>query len=180
VGIGTDESIGVINVASGLNAFGEVFQVDLVDDADAGRYDFEGVEGLHAPFQELIALAVALKFDFEILAERVGRPGEVDLNGMVDHEVDGHERFDDFGVFSEARDGRTHGGEVHQQRNAGEILQNNAGDDEGNFLGALGSGFPIGELAHAGFGDFFAIAIAQHGFQDDADGDGQFGNGTDA
>ena len=53
------------------HAFGQVFQIDLMDDADAGRHDLEGVEGLHAPFEKLITLAIALKLDLEVAPEGI-------------------------------------------------------------------------------------------------------------
>ena len=54
------------------DAFGEIFQIDLMHDADAGWNDLERIERLHAPFQKLIALAVALEFHLQILFQRVG------------------------------------------------------------------------------------------------------------
>ena len=43
-------------------------------DAGAGRHDAEIVERLLAPFQETIALAVALVFELDVLLERRGVP----------------------------------------------------------------------------------------------------------
>ena len=47
----------------------EVFQVDLVADAGARRHHAEVVEGLLAPAQEGIALAVALHSMLDVLLE---------------------------------------------------------------------------------------------------------------
>ena len=41
-------------------------------------------------------------------------------------------------------------------------------------------GCHCGQFADVGFGDFFAVAIAQDRFEDEADGDGQLGNRADA
>ena len=41
-----------------------------------------------------------------------------------------------------------HRGEVDQQRHAGEVLQHDAGDDEGDFVGAGRIRRPVGELAN--------------------------------
>ena len=43
-----------------------------------------------------------------------------------------------------------------------------------HFIRAFFDGFPIGERADGGFADLLAVAIAQNGFQHDADGDGEF------
>ena len=40
--------------------------------------------------------------------KRVARAREVDLDRVIDHEIDGHERFDDARVFSETRHRGTH------------------------------------------------------------------------
>ena len=97
------------------NAAGEVFEIDLVDDADSGRDDAQAAESARAPFEELIALAVALEFDFHIEFGGVGAAGEIDLNGMVDDEVDGRDGLDGFGIFAGFGGGVAHGGEVGEE-----------------------------------------------------------------
>ena len=66
VAIGTDDAIGIGDTAFVVNATGEILQIDLVHDADAGRNDLEGIEGLHAPLHELITLFVSLKFKLHV------------------------------------------------------------------------------------------------------------------
>ena len=85
-----------------------------------------------------------------------------------------------FGFLPSRCDGGAHRRQIHQQRHAGEILQHDARDDERNFLRAGFGRLPIGQCAHVFFADFFAVAIAQHGFEHEADGDGQLGNRPDA
>jgi hypothetical protein len=50
---------------------GQVLDVDLVDDAGARRDDLEVVERRLAPAQELVALAVALVLELDVLRERL-------------------------------------------------------------------------------------------------------------
>ena len=52
----------------GHDHLGQVFQVDLVDDAGGRRHDPEIVEGLLPPVQELVALAVALELQLGVAA----------------------------------------------------------------------------------------------------------------
>ena len=85
-----------------------------------------------------------------------------------------------FGFLPSLRDGGAHRRQIHQQRHAGEILQHDARDDERDFRRARLRGLPVGQFLHVRFADFFAVAIAQDGFQHDADGDRQFGDGADA
>jgi hypothetical protein len=147
-----------------------------VDDADARRDDLEGVEGLHAPLEELVALAVALEFEIEVLREGVGAAGEIHLHGVVDHEVNRHERLDDLRVLAQLGHGRAHGGEVDEQRHAGEVLQHDARDDEGDLRGAGLGGLPVGEFLDVGLEHALAVAVAQHGLEHEADAHRQAGD----
>jgi hypothetical protein len=71
VRIGADEGVGIgqegaVGLRLGMDAVGEEFEVDLVADADAGRDDAQFVEGLLAPAEELVALAVAVEFNLHV------------------------------------------------------------------------------------------------------------------
>ena len=46
----------------------QVFEVDLMADAGAGRHDAEVLERALAPLEEVVALAVALVFELDVLA----------------------------------------------------------------------------------------------------------------
>ena len=91
--IGTDQGVGEgVGAAIGLtgpDGATEVFEVDLVANTSARRYHAEVVEGALAPAQEGIALAVALHFDVDVLAEGLRRAVAVDHHRMVDHQVHG-------------------------------------------------------------------------------------------
>ena len=157
VGIGPDKRVRIINrrLPAAEDSLGQIFQVDLMDDANAGRHDFERVKGLHAPFEKLIALAVAMKFHVQVPRQRVGRPGEIHLDGMVHHQIHRHQRLDDPGVLAQLRRRRAHGRQIDQQRNAGKILQDNSGDNEGNFLRCAPLWAAIGPTAARCFPKFF-------------------------
>src|SRR5690606_36328871 len=58
VAIGAHQRVGVIDVVFLVHAARQIFQVDLVHDSEARRHHAEGVECLHAPFHELVALLV--------------------------------------------------------------------------------------------------------------------------
>ncbi len=180
VRIGSDQRVGIVDAALVEHALGEVLEVDLVDDTDAGRHDLEGVERLHAPLEELIALAVAGELEVEVLGQRVGVPGEINLDRVVDHEVDGHERLDDLRVLAELGDGGAHRGEVDEQGDAGEILEHDARDDERDLGGALLVGLPVGEFLDVGLLHLQAVAVPQHRFEHQADGHRQLGDRPDA
>src|SRR5690606_4002881 len=63
VAVGAHQRIWVIDVVLGVVVHppGEVLEVDLMNDAEARRYHAEGLEGLHAPPHELVALTAALE-----------------------------------------------------------------------------------------------------------------------
>jgi hypothetical protein len=63
-----------------------------------------------------------------------------------------------------------HGGQVGQQRHAGEVLQHHAGDDEGDFGRCGRRGEPVGQLPHVLGRDLLAVAVAQHRLEHDAHG----------
>ena len=179
VRIGADERVRVVDAVRGQHSLGEVFEIHLMDDADAGRDDLEGLERLLAPFEKLVAFAVTLELHFEVQLHRVGRAEEIHLNGMVDHEIDGHERLDDLGIPFQAGDDRPHRREIDQKRHTREILQDDAGNDERDFLLRGRFGVPVGQRPHVALGHLLAIDIAQHRFEHNPNADRQTRNLAD-
>ena len=173
MGVGADEGVRVEHAVLLEDQLGEELEVDLVDDADGRRHDAESLEGLHAPFQEFVALGVAAEFLAQVLEEGGRGAGAVDLHRVVDDEVDGDEGFDDGGILAELGDGFAHGGEVDEERHAGEVLQHDTRDDERDLGVDRLRGVPRGEGLHVVLGDRDAVAVTQHGFEDEADGNRQ-------
>jgi len=180
MGIGADEGIRVgeersIGLFLGEDTPGEVFEVHLMDNPDSRRDNAKGFKGLLAPFEELIALAVSFEFVLHVEHESLFCAVDVDLDGVIDHEIDGDEGLDDFGVFFEAGDGIAHGSEVDKERDTGEVLQDDAGNGEGNFFGRGLLGVPAGEVFDIAGTGLKAVAVSKDGFQNDAEGDGETG-----
>ena len=138
----------------------EVFKVDLVHDAKARRHHAQGVKGLHAPFHELVALLIALKLKLHVEVERILFAVVVHHDGVVHHQINGHQRLNRLGIFSQLDGHAAHGGKVGQQRHAGEVLQHHARDKKWNLLGADCVGLPVGKLFDMLGSHSFAIAIA--------------------
>ena len=141
-------------------------------DADARRDDLEAVVRLHAPLEELVAGTVALELDAHVELEGVRHPREVDLNAVIDHQVDRHFRLDQLRIFPGALHRAAHGGEVHHQRHAGEVLEEHARDNERDFLHALGARLPRGEVLHVFLADALAVQVSQERLEHDAQADG--------
>jgi hypothetical protein len=94
------------------------------------------------------------------------KPGEmIDLNRMIDHQVDRNQRLDVLWIFAHALCHAAHCRQIGEQRHAGEVLQHHARHDKRNFIGAGAGRRPAGQFADVFFGDFFAVAIAQHRLQ---------------
>ena len=81
---------------------------------------------LLTPFQEFVAFLVLLVFLDDVLAERLVVAEEVHDHGVVDDEIDRHQRVDLLGVASELLHRVTHRGEIDHRRHAGEILHQHA------------------------------------------------------
>ncbi len=133
------------------HTLGEIFEIDLMDDADARRHDFERVERLHAPFQKLVALAIALEFDFEIVCIASAVPAKSTCTEWSTTRSTGTSGSMIFGFLPSRCHRGAHGRQIHQQRHAGEILQHNARDDERNFLRARFVRLPIRQGADVAF-----------------------------
>ena len=119
-------SLAGLVVLAGPHGLREIFEIDLVADAGAGRHDAEIVEGLLAPAQELVALAIALIFELDVLLEAERRAEAVDHHRVVDDEIDRHQRIDLLRIGAE-RGGRiAHRREIDHGGDAGEILHQHA------------------------------------------------------
>ncbi|MPL73108.1 hypothetical protein SDC9_18901 [bioreactor metagenome] len=142
VAVGADEGVRIghelaVLVGVGPDGLREVFKVHLVADAGAGRHDAEVLERALAPFQELIALHVALVFKFDVALEGARVAEFVDHHRVVDDQVDGDERVDLLRVAAQTLDAVAHRGEVDHGRNAGEVLHQHAGRTIGDFARVL-------------------------------------------
>ena len=167
VAVGTDEGIGIgdgcaVGHLVGPHGLRQIFEIDLMADAGAGRHDAEILEGALAPFQEVIALAVAGVFERDVVGKRFRRAELVDDDGMVDDEIDGHERIDLGRIAAELRHAVAHGGKIDDGRNAGEVLHQDAGRPKADFLFGLALVVePFGHGDDVGFCDRTAVLVAQ-------------------
>jgi hypothetical protein len=134
VRIGPDERVGEGDATPLIGPRGddrrEVLEVHLVDDPGAGGHDAEVVERSLRPAQELVTLAVALVLPLDVEGERAWRPEPVDLHGLVDVEVRRDERVDSLRVAAELGHRVAHDREVHNRRDAGEVLEDDPGRHE--------------------------------------------------
>ena len=184
VGIGADQRVGIGDGAAvhlvGPHGLGEVFEVDLVADAGAGRHDAEIAEGGLAPAQEGIALAVALVFPVDVHLEGAGIAEFVDHDRVVDDQIDRHQRVDARRIAAERHHGVAHGGEVDHRRYAGEILHQHTRRAEGDLAVAGPRAEPGRHGADVVGGNRAAVLVAEQVFQQHLQREGQAGNAVEA
>ena len=128
----------------------EVFEVDLVADAHPGRDQREVVERLLRPAQKGVALAVALDLLLDVSRVRVTKAEGVDLHGVVDDQVDGHQRVDLSRVLARALHRGSHRRQVDHGRHPREVLHQDACGKKGQLSTGRCRRRPPGQHADVG------------------------------
>ena len=101
-------------------------------DPRAGGHHAEVIQGLLAPLEEGVALAVALVLLVHVVEEGVLGAEVIDLDRVVDDEVHWNLRVDLLGIRPEAGHRAAERGQVHHRGNAREVLQDHAGELQGH------------------------------------------------
>ena len=114
VRVGADEGVGIENTGLFQHALGEIFEVHLVNDPDAGRYHGESFKGLLTPLEKFVALPVANELDRHVAIQSRLRPGKIHLHRVIHHEIDRHERLDLLGRSAHPHSSVAHGGQIDQ------------------------------------------------------------------
>ena len=88
VRVGADQRVGERDPVADGHDLPEMLEVHLVTDAGARRHDAQPLERLLRPAQQRVPLAVAPVLELDVALVRLGRAEQVDLHGVVDHQVD--------------------------------------------------------------------------------------------
>ncbi len=155
------------------HALGQVFQVDLMDNADRRWNRSEIVERLLCPVEQLVPFVVPFEFQFHVLLERIGPTEVVDLHRVVDNQIDRNEWIDLLRIAAETLHCAPHRRQVDHGRYAGEVLQDDAGRLERNFGWGSSLGGPCGDFLDVLFGYLESVAVSQNRFEQDANRVGQ-------
>ena len=179
VAVGADEGIGNGDGEPGCaggrriiaekHAAGEVFEVHLMNDPDRRRNDAEVLECLLPPAEEGVALGIALELDGDVFLERPVGAEVVDLDGVVDDEIDRHQRVDLPRVSPEPLHRRAHRSEIDDARHAGEVLENDTRRLERNLRLCRLGGVPRRQRPDVGFGHLVVVAGPQQRLEDHPD-----------
>src|SRR6185312_1657776 len=128
-------------------------------DADSRWNELESLESLLTPLKKLVTLAVALELHVQIEFQRARRTKEIDLHRVIDDQVHRYERLDDLRVASQPLHRAAHRREIDNQRNSGEVLQNNARNDEWNLRVRGGFRVPFCKRFNIFASDLFPVAV---------------------
>ena len=154
----------------------EVFKIDLMADAGAGRHHGEIRKRLLAPFQEFVALLVLLVFLDHILAECLVVAEEVHDHTVVDHEIDRHQRIDLLRVAAERLHGVAHRREIDHRRHTGEILHQDPRRTKRDFMLERALLQPLRDRHDVVLLDGAVVFVAQQILQQHFHGIGELGN----
>ena len=169
VAVGPDQAVRVQPLPIVPDHLGQVLEVDLVNDAGRRRHHPEVGEGRLSPFQELVALLVALEFLARVDDQCI-RSGEgVDLHRVVDHEIgrdEGVHLLRRTLVTGHADDGGSHGGEVDDRGDAREVLEHHPTRSEGDLALADPDGVVFGNPLDVVGRDREAVVVAEHRLQE--------------
>ncbi len=121
----------------------------------------------------MIALDVALEFQFGV--EGKGHVGAelVHLHGVVDDQFGGEQGIDLLGVAAHPGDGVAHGREIGDGGHAGEILQQDSSRHEGNFRALFRDRLPFGQPLDILGVHEAPVFLAQQIFEQNANGEGK-------
>ncbi len=150
VRVGAHEGVGESHAVAVVDDAGEVLEVHLVADAGARRDDLEVAERALAPAQEGIALAVPLELELDVSPEGALGAEQVDLDGMVDHELRRDQRIDLRGVAAQVGDRIAHRGQIDHRGHTGEVLHQDTRRRKRDLVGRLGLGVPARDRLDVG------------------------------
>ena len=151
------------------HAAGEVFEVHLMNDPDRRRNDAEVLECLLPPAEEGVALGVALELDGDVLLQRPVGAEVVDLNGVIDDQIDRHQRVDLSRVSPQPLHRRAHRREIDDARHAGEVLEDDTRGLERNLRLCRLDGVPCCQRPDVGLGHLVVVAGSQQRLEDHPD-----------
>ena len=119
-----------------------------MNDAGIGRHDLKIVERVLTPAEEGVPLSIPRELELRVQLERVGAAEVVDLDGVIDHQLDGLQRVDPVRVAAETHDAVAHRGEIDHGRDAREVLQQHASGRKRDFLRGAALDVPPGQGFH--------------------------------
>ena len=132
----------------------------------------EVLETVLGPSKQRVPLPIALELALHVPPIRFWGAEEVDLHGMVDHEVGGHDWVDAVRITAHGLEAVPHGGQIDHGGNSGEVLENHAGRHERHVCARV-RWAPCGHGLNVLGTDGAASGVAQGVLQKHADGEGE-------
>ena len=166
VGVGADQRVGIDRSVIGVEDHaGQVLQVDLMTDPRVGRDHAQPVEGLLAPPEELVPLAVAVELPLRVERERVSGAETINDHRVVDHQLGRHMGLDACRITAQRLDAVPHRCQVDDGGDAGEVLhQDPRGENATSRFGAE-EGSQVASCFDVGGGDRPAVLVTKQVLQ---------------
>ena len=152
--VGADQGVGIgqrlagVPVGADEDDAGEIFKIDLVDDAGIRRNDGEVLERALSPTEECVTFFVALELEVSVELKGLRGAELVDLYGVVDDQLGRLKWVDQVRIAAQGLHGIAHGSQVDHCGYAGEVLQQHAARHEGDLLRRNALAGPGGEGAN--------------------------------
>ena len=129
-----------------------------MNDPDRRRNDAEVLECLLPPAEEGVALGIPLELDGDVFLQRPVGAEVVDLHGVVDDQIDRHQRVDFPRVSPQPLHRRAHRREIDDARHAGEVLENDTRRLKRYLRLCRLDGVPRRQRPDVGFGHLVVVA----------------------
>ena len=161
VGVSTNTGVRVCQAVVLEDNASQVLDVDLVDNTGSRRNNAEVGECASTPTEELVALIIALVLNLDVLSQSVFATEGLDDDRVVDDHLCRVQRVNLIRVAAESLNSLTHGSQVNNTGDAGEVLHNNASRGELNLDRRISRRNPVGDSLDVLLSDVGAIFVAQ-------------------
>ncbi len=174
MGIGANQRIGISDLSAVLlfmpDSLTQIFKVNLMADAGAGRHDAELVEGFLPPTQENVTLVVALHLKTDVFAKRIVVAKAINGDRVVDYQIHRRKRIHARHIAAETFNRLAHRRQIHDRRHTGKILHQYARGTIGDLAIGMGGFLPVGQRLNIFGGNRAFILPAQQVFQQNFQG----------
>ena len=143
----------------------KTFQIHLMNNTRFRGHHFEVIKAVLAPTQKSVTLSISFKFKIRVVLKRQTITKIINLHRMIDHQFRRAKRIDLGRVAPHQLHGIAHCCKIDNCGNAREILQQNSGRSETDFLRRNALRIPIRKCLYICLGNTQTIFGSQKIFQ---------------
>ena len=116
------EGIGIAIHIARPHRLPQILQIHLVTNARTRRHDAEIIKRMLPPAQKLVALLIALHFQFHVQVKRIATGKMVNHHRVVYHQIHRRQGIDFIGVATCLLHGLAHRRQIHHRRHTRKVL----------------------------------------------------------